>query len=167
MYSWHDVAARTERVYTLISGADPSGDLLLNRMSRYYACGPWAGKLFCGVALLDYVFWRLLEWWAVRTPKVASFACFCTFLFSQHESPFGGGHYWEVTVFQRLTERKSIPKCLPRYRGRYELLHFFKTVLLVESRINQTSHDRQPVDLVSWEIVCAGTLATYGSSSVM
>jgi hypothetical protein len=88
MYSWHDVAAGTERVYTLISGADPSGDLLLNRMSRYYTCGPWAGKLFCGVALLDYVFWRLLEWWAVRTSNAASFACIRTFLLWSRESPF-------------------------------------------------------------------------------
>lgn len=93
MYSWHDVAARTERVYTLISGADPSGDLLLNRMSRYYACGPWAGKLFCGVALLDYVFWRLLEWWTVRTPNVASSAFLRTFLVLQYESPFGDGKW--------------------------------------------------------------------------
>ncbi|GAQ89246.1 phosphatidylinositol glycan class A [Klebsormidium nitens] len=64
MYSWHDVAARTERVYSLIVGADPGGDLLLNRLARYYACGPWAGKLFCAVALLDYVLCKLLDWWA-------------------------------------------------------------------------------------------------------
>lgn len=67
MYSWHDVAARTERVYSLIVGADPGGNLLLNRLARYYACGPWAGKLFCAVALLDYVLCKFLDWWAVRT----------------------------------------------------------------------------------------------------
>ena len=28
---------------------------------RYHECGPWAGKLFCFVVAMDYLFWRLLE----------------------------------------------------------------------------------------------------------
>ena len=33
---------------------------------RYYACGPWAGKLFCLVVVVNFIVWRFLEWQQVH-----------------------------------------------------------------------------------------------------
>lgn len=89
MYSWTDVAERTERVYDGISGAIseedfygyPSGDgwsgargragvqsfALIDRLKRYYGCGIWAGKLFCICVIVDYLIFVFLEIWYPRT----------------------------------------------------------------------------------------------------
>ena len=88
MYSWTDVAERTERVYDGITGAlseeefygDNSGGgwsatrgragvqsfALIDRLKRYYGCGTWAGKLFCLCAVIDYLILQFLELWAPR-----------------------------------------------------------------------------------------------------
>ncbi|KAH7415294.1 hypothetical protein KP509_14G036500 [Ceratopteris richardii] len=60
LYSWADVAKRTEVVYD--HAVDASNEDFLQRLSRYYECGPWAGKLFCFVVILDFIIWNLLEW---------------------------------------------------------------------------------------------------------
>ncbi|KAI9657285.1 MAG: Phosphatidylinositol N-acetylglucosaminyltransferase gpi3 subunit [Trizodia sp. TS-e1964] len=79
MYSWTDVAARTERVYDGISGALSAAEFygeqagggaggpgvqsfaLIDRLKRYYGCGIWAGKLFCLCVVVDYLIWVTLE----------------------------------------------------------------------------------------------------------
>lgn len=88
MYSWTNVAERTERVYDGITGAiseeefygDTSGGgwsatrgragvqsfALIDRLKRYYGCGIWAGKLFCLCAVIDYLIFMFLEMWAPR-----------------------------------------------------------------------------------------------------
>jgi phosphatidylinositol N-acetylglucosaminyltransferase subunit A len=84
MYSWTNVAKRTERVYDGISGAiseaefygyDASGMrgrsgvqsfALIDRLKRYYGCGVWAGKLFCLCVIVDYLLFLFLEWWFPR-----------------------------------------------------------------------------------------------------
>jgi phosphatidylinositol N-acetylglucosaminyltransferase subunit A len=87
MYSWTDVARRTERVYDGISGAiseeefygfHPGGwsatrgragvqsFALIDRLKRYYGCGVWAGKLFCLCVVIDYLLYIFLEMWAPR-----------------------------------------------------------------------------------------------------
>ena len=88
MYSWTDVAQRTERVYDGITGAlseeefygDHSGGewsatrgragiqsfALIDRLKRYYGCGIWAGKLFCLCVVMDYLLLVFLEMWAPR-----------------------------------------------------------------------------------------------------
>ncbi|KAL2054674.1 hypothetical protein ABVK25_004978 [Lepraria finkii] len=88
MYSWTDVAERTERVYDGITGAiseeefygDVSGGgwsatrgragvqsfALIDRLKRYYGCGIWAGKLFCLCVIIDYLLFQLLEMLAPR-----------------------------------------------------------------------------------------------------
>ena len=90
MYSWTDVAQRTERVYDGISGvlseqefyghhsADGGGwsatrgragvqsFALIDRLKRYYGCGIWAGKLFCMCVIVDYLLFVFLEIWAPR-----------------------------------------------------------------------------------------------------
>ncbi len=88
MYSWTNVAERTERVYDGITGAiseeefygDVSGGgwsatrgragvqsfALIDRLKRYYGCGIWAGKLFCLCVVIDYLLFQLLEMLAPR-----------------------------------------------------------------------------------------------------
>jgi phosphatidylinositol glycan class A protein len=91
MYSWTDVAKRTERVYDGITGFlsqeefyghDPepeNGDwsalrgragiqsfALIDRLKRYYGCGIWAGKLFCLCVVVDYLLFVLLEFFFPR-----------------------------------------------------------------------------------------------------
>lgn len=88
MYSWTDVAQRTERVYDGITGAiseeefygvradvnwsasrvraGVQGYALIDRLKRYYGCGVWAGKLFCLCAIIDYLIFFFLELWAPR-----------------------------------------------------------------------------------------------------
>ena len=36
--------------------------LLSNRLKKYYGCGVWAGKLFCILAAICYIVWRVVEW---------------------------------------------------------------------------------------------------------
>ena len=83
MYSWANVALRTERVYDGISGTISEDDFygfdtggyngsrvrnfaLIDRLKRYYGCGIWAGKLFCLCVVVDYLFFLFLEWWQPR-----------------------------------------------------------------------------------------------------
>lgn len=90
MYSWTDVAQRTEIVYDEISGAfsyDEHGQdagvgaarsttrsragvqsfALIDRLKRYYGCGIWAGKLFCLCVIVDYLLYVVLEIFAPRS----------------------------------------------------------------------------------------------------
>eukprot|EP00761_Pharyngomonas_kirbyi_P009792 gb/GECH01009810.1/.p1 GENE.gb/GECH01009810.1/~~gb/GECH01009810.1/.p1 ORF type:complete len:510 (+),score=78.89 gb/GECH01009810.1/:1-1530(+) len=53
MYSWDDVAARTEDVYlTMVEEENPS---LLERLRRYYSAGQLYGKVLCVICILDYL----------------------------------------------------------------------------------------------------------------
>lgn len=90
MYSWTDVAERTERVYDGISGVISHDDFyrgagnagawsptrarpgaqnfaLIERLKRYYGCGIWAGKLFCICVIVDYLLYLVLELFAPRS----------------------------------------------------------------------------------------------------
>ncbi|KAK8087151.1 putative to N-acetylglucosaminyltransferase SPT14 [Apiospora phragmitis] len=85
MYSWDNIAKRTERVYNGIMGDIPEADFygydvgntaawngeshsgvrsfaLIDRLKRYYGCGVWAGKLFCLCAVIDYLLFVFCEW---------------------------------------------------------------------------------------------------------
>lgn len=59
LYSWQDVAKRTEIVYD--RALKCSNRNLLERLSRFLSCGAWAGKVFCMVMIIDYLLWRLLQ----------------------------------------------------------------------------------------------------------
>ncbi|GAO50565.1 UDP-Glycosyltransferase/glycogen phosphorylase [Saitoella complicata NRRL Y-17804] len=61
MYSWTNVAARTELVYDHVSEMPTLG--FVERLRRYYGCGVWAGKLFCVCVAVDYLLGVLLDWW--------------------------------------------------------------------------------------------------------
>ncbi|KAG4304493.1 hypothetical protein PORY_002203 [Pneumocystis oryctolagi] len=60
MYSWSDVAERTERVYDRICSTDIHP--LIDRLKKYYGCGRWAGKLFCFLVATDYLLLFVLRW---------------------------------------------------------------------------------------------------------
>ncbi|KAL2014850.1 hypothetical protein VTN00DRAFT_2375 [Thermoascus crustaceus] len=86
MYSWTDVARRTERVYNGICGAISEEEFygyypgqgweasrgrtrsfaLIDRLKRYYGCGVWAGKLFCLCVVIDFLLYVFLEMWWPR-----------------------------------------------------------------------------------------------------
>jgi len=90
MYSWTDVAQRTERVYDGITGVISHEDFyhaggavgawgatrgragihsfaLIERLKRYYGCGVWAGKLFVLCVVIDYLLYIMLEIFAPRS----------------------------------------------------------------------------------------------------
>lgn len=62
MYSWSNIAMRTERVYDMITEVEEKA--LIDRLKRYYGCGVWAGKLFVMCAVIDcLIHWALEFWW--------------------------------------------------------------------------------------------------------
>ena len=73
MYSWADIARRTERVYDLITAAGeddydtsmprppPPSFNLLDRLKRVFGCGTWAGKFNVILVVVDYLIYCLLE----------------------------------------------------------------------------------------------------------
>lgn len=65
LYSWHDVATRTEIVYERALRCPNQN--LSDRLSRYLSCGAWAGKIFCLVMIIDFVLWHLLQLWKPAT----------------------------------------------------------------------------------------------------
>ena len=71
MYNWHHVAERTEIVYDKIMKKSPLP--LTERLKKYVfvyfslevsynSTGIFAGKLFCIIAIIDFLIWRILEW---------------------------------------------------------------------------------------------------------
>ncbi|RKO97384.1 hypothetical protein CXG81DRAFT_12511 [Caulochytrium protostelioides] len=60
MYSWGDVAARTETVYAQILDRPPSG--LAHRLVLFYGCGLLAGKIAVLIMAFDYLVLTLLNW---------------------------------------------------------------------------------------------------------
>ncbi|KAG9292945.1 hypothetical protein G9A89_016307 [Geosiphon pyriformis] len=64
MYSWVNIARRTEKVYDAISQMKTPP--LMERLRRYYGCGVWAGKIFCVLIAIDYLIWMFLEWLTPR-----------------------------------------------------------------------------------------------------
>ncbi|KAI9298631.1 phosphatidylinositol N-acetylglucosaminyltransferase GPI3 subunit [Neoconidiobolus thromboides FSU 785] len=64
MYSWADVCDRTERIYfKIIKSQHPP---LLNRLKKYYGCGPFSGILFCIFAAIDFLILLLLEYFSPK-----------------------------------------------------------------------------------------------------
>lgn len=60
MYNWHDVAARTEKVYDEVIKMEDGS--FIDTLQKYYSCGLWAGKIFCCVVSFNYLLWRFLNW---------------------------------------------------------------------------------------------------------
>ncbi|XP_051260472.1 phosphatidylinositol N-acetylglucosaminyltransferase subunit A isoform X2 [Dicentrarchus labrax] len=63
LYTWRNVAERTEKVYDRVSGEEVLPlDRRLRRLRAH--CGPVAGSIFAFVAVLNFLFLLLLQWLA-------------------------------------------------------------------------------------------------------
>lgn len=60
LYCWEDVAERTEDVYNRID-TETLNEPLVDRLTRYYRGGPWAGKLFVVCVIVDVMLLYILE----------------------------------------------------------------------------------------------------------
>ncbi|KAK6458978.1 uncharacterized protein RJT20DRAFT_148685 [Scheffersomyces xylosifermentans] len=61
MYSWANIAKRTENVYKLLDKTR-TNEPLFNRLQKYYCCGFIAGKLFVLIVIVDIFIYEILEW---------------------------------------------------------------------------------------------------------
>lgn len=61
MYSWENIAKRTENVYNSLD-LKKLNQPLLTRLRKYYCCGFIAGKLFVLCVVVDIFLFILLEW---------------------------------------------------------------------------------------------------------
>jgi phosphatidylinositol glycan class A protein len=61
MYSWKDIAKRTENVYNSLD-LNKLNQPLLVRLRKYYFCGAIAGKLFVLCVIVDIFILTVLEW---------------------------------------------------------------------------------------------------------
>lgn len=66
MYSWENIAKRTENVYRSLE-CRQINQPLLHRLRKYYFCGPIAGKLYCVCVILDIFIYMLLEFFWPRS----------------------------------------------------------------------------------------------------
>ena len=60
MYSWENIAKRTENVYRSLDSRQINQPLV-KRLQKYYCCGPVAGKLYILCVILDIYIYMLLE----------------------------------------------------------------------------------------------------------
>lgn len=65
MYSWPDVAQRTEQIYYRAMRPDRDGSLA-TRLTAYYGCGEILGKIACCMVMVDFLFLLLLDWLVPR-----------------------------------------------------------------------------------------------------
>lgn len=68
MYSWNDVAKRTERAYLDVVSSRRD-DSMLARLTRYHKCGKWFGKICCCVVAVDWLYWNWLTWQCTAKTK--------------------------------------------------------------------------------------------------
>ncbi|KAJ2899916.1 Phosphatidylinositol N-acetylglucosaminyltransferase GPI3 subunit [Coemansia aciculifera] len=93
MYSWHNVAERTERVYGQI--VDIEEPPLIERFRRYYGCGLVAGKIFCVIAAIDFLFGAVLAWlWPKESIELAQ--------------PFASDKYQRIVNENRARSRQGL-----------------------------------------------------------
>ncbi|ODV79960.1 glycosyltransferase family 4 protein [Suhomyces tanzawaensis NRRL Y-17324] len=60
MYSWEDVAKRTENVYNSLYSEKPD-ESLITRIQKYYCCGLVAGKFFVLCVIIDIFILKILD----------------------------------------------------------------------------------------------------------
>ncbi|GAA5829766.1 hypothetical protein JCM3766R1_001298 [Sporobolomyces carnicolor] len=64
VYSWGDVAERTERVYEEAIKTDQPP--VVERLRRYYGTGRVFGIIMCVIVMVDYMWLAVLDWWSPR-----------------------------------------------------------------------------------------------------
>lgn len=60
MYTWDNVARRTEKVYDSISNSPVPP--LEEKLKRWYDCGAVAGKIYCFLAVVDVILLFIISW---------------------------------------------------------------------------------------------------------
>lgn len=65
MYSWDNVAERTEKVYSRIMATPKTR--LSERFIKYNQCGLFAGKLAVMIVACDYLMYLFMEWFWPRS----------------------------------------------------------------------------------------------------
>ncbi|EGW34268.1 uncharacterized protein SPAPADRAFT_59688 [Spathaspora passalidarum NRRL Y-27907] len=65
MYSWSDIAKRTENVYNSLD-LNVLNQPLIERLQKYYCCGVIAGKLYVLCVIVDIFIYAVLEWFYPR-----------------------------------------------------------------------------------------------------
>lgn len=60
MYSWKDIALRTEIVYATTMTLPEN--TLFDRFAKYYTNGSWSGKLAVMMLAFNYFLLNVLEW---------------------------------------------------------------------------------------------------------
>lgn len=65
MYSWADVAERTEKVYYGAMAVDEVP--VIERLRRYYGTGLVFGKMLCLIICVDYILLAMLDWFFPRS----------------------------------------------------------------------------------------------------
>lgn len=72
MYSWDDIAKRTENVYKSLWCRDTTLSLI-TRLLKYYCCGAIAGKLYVLCVIVDMFLLSILDWlYPLRNIDLAS-----------------------------------------------------------------------------------------------
>ncbi|CAE6481445.1 unnamed protein product [Rhizoctonia solani] len=64
MYSWADVAERTEKIYNWVATKEPRS--FWERLCRTYDLGVFAGPIYVIILVVDCFFFAFLEWWLPR-----------------------------------------------------------------------------------------------------
>ena len=59
-YAWPNIAERTEVVYDISRSVRQDGSLLA-RLKRYHTCGSWFGKICCCLAIVEFLWWQLVQ----------------------------------------------------------------------------------------------------------
>ncbi|GAA6010786.1 hypothetical protein JCM11491_002945 [Sporobolomyces phaffii] len=65
VYSWTDVAERTEIVYR--NALEVERVPVVERLRRYYGTGRVFGIIMCVIIMVDYAWLAVLDWWTPRT----------------------------------------------------------------------------------------------------
>ncbi|PJF19686.1 hypothetical protein PSACC_00540 [Paramicrosporidium saccamoebae] len=66
MYSWQDVAQRTEDIY-FAAHKQPRDSTVIHRMAEYYGSGPVLGKIACVLVMIDFLLFAFLDWLVPRS----------------------------------------------------------------------------------------------------
>jgi phosphatidylinositol glycan class A protein len=62
MYTWHNVARRTEQVYDMVARAPTRS--MWQRMQRYHSRDPVMGKVYVALLVLLHLLTQLVAWWS-------------------------------------------------------------------------------------------------------
>jgi phosphatidylinositol glycan class A protein len=105
MYDWHDVAARTQRVYTKITAAQRPA--LIERLQRYYSVGFFAGIIAAIHMAIMFLLWRALEWMS-PAHEIELAVDFPFRTYKRHQRRFHEGEAVVPKLFAGTTAKREV-----------------------------------------------------------